>query len=82
MPPPRLETDDVNYMREQFEAWMDGARARARGIPFQSIPYPARTRKGDAWENGWEVVDLELRGAEFRKRHEANRALDALINDE
>lgn len=60
MPIPRLETDDVNYMRLQFVAWMDGARSRARGRPLQDIPHPARSSEGDAWENGWEVIDLEL----------------------
>ena len=66
MPRPLLETTDVDYMRQQFVAWMDGARARARGLTMQDIPHPPRTIKGDAWENGWEVIDLELASQEQR----------------
>lgn len=60
MPIPILDTQNIEQLKAQFEAWMSGARSRARGLPLQEMPHPTRTAKGDAWENGWEVIDQEL----------------------
>ncbi len=67
MPIPRLDRDDIGLLRDQFEAWMSGARARAQGQTMQDIPHPARSNKGDAWENGWEVIDMELAAADWMR---------------
>lgn len=62
MPAPLIETDDIEVLRDQFLAWMDGARARLIGVLLSENPHPERSRKGDAWENGWEVIDMDLEG--------------------
>jgi len=71
MPIPMVNSPDIEVVRDQFEAWMEGATARAgmyrRG---HENPYPPRTRKADAWENGWEVINhqLSFAGDEMRCR--------------
>lgn len=59
-----LETEDINLMRDQFNAWMLGATARASGRPLAVNPYPSRSAKADAWENGWAQIDYSLKGSE------------------
>ena len=61
MPVPILETTDVDFMRRQFAAWMDGVNWRLAGHKLSECPFAARSAEGDAFENGWEIVDLELR---------------------
>lgn len=60
MPQPLLHTDDIDVIKDQFEAWMEGAKARAQGIELYECPYSGRSRKADAWENGWEQIDHNL----------------------
>jgi len=46
--------------KEEFEAWKEGSAARLKGLELHICPYKSRTRKADAWENGWEVTDCNL----------------------
>lgn len=65
MPAPPLDTDDVEILRLWFTEWMNGARAYMRGIPLSEIPHPARSARADAWENGWEVMEMEAKDRQF-----------------
>jgi hypothetical protein len=63
MPSPRMNTD-ADRLRVQFEAWMRGARSRAMGFKLHENPFEERTLAGDAWENGWECINHDLRTSE------------------
>ncbi len=63
MPEPMLHTKDIDVLRNQFEAWMDGAQAGARGEHTYDNPYLARSAKGDAWENGCERIRRSIKDA-------------------
>jgi hypothetical protein len=67
MPIPMIDEAHPEVLRRQFHAWIDGARSRARGLPLTDMPWQTRSAEGDAWENGWEVVDMELECAEKLK---------------
>ena len=56
MPLPNLKTNDIEILRAQFEAWMEGAEAGASGMDTHENPYPSRSAMGDAWENGCERI--------------------------
>lgn len=60
MPIPMLESDDIEVIRCQFEAWMNGVHARFLGIGLHENPHPSRTAAGDAWGNAWGVTDRLL----------------------
>lgn len=61
MPKPNFNVD-AEGLRVQFEAWIQGARARASDLcKLHECPYEERTLAGDAWENGWECIDFDLR---------------------
>jgi hypothetical protein len=64
LPIPLLETADIEVMRTQFSAWMDGVNARFYGLGVPDCPYAPRTAAGDAWENGWGVVNRHIEDAE------------------
>ncbi len=70
MPLPLLKSNDPVVLREQFEAWMAGARAAAVGGMLSENPYASRSRQGDAWENGFEQVEagMELNASEAEER--------------
>jgi hypothetical protein len=55
-----LKTDDIEVLRTQFAAWMQGVDARFLGIMESECPHPSRTAAGDAWENGWGVCNRHL----------------------
>lgn len=61
MPRLLIETDDIEVMRTQFQAWMDGVNARFLGLTVPECPHSPRTAAGDAWENGWDVCNQRLK---------------------
>lgn len=61
MPIPLLDSPDIHVVRGQFEAWMDGCRARLLGMLLHENPHPSRSYMADAWENAWETVDRMLK---------------------
>lgn len=59
----RIDSGQVEthcYVQERFDAWKEGSVARLKGMKLPDCPYKSRSRKADAWENGWEVTDLNL----------------------
>ena len=60
MPSPMMHTRDIEVLRTQFAAWMAGAKARACKWKLCENPHQPRSAAGDAWENGWEVIDSNL----------------------
>ncbi len=81
MPMPMLESNDPVVLREQFAAWMEGARSAACGYcGLHENPYEARSRKGDAWENGFEAI---IDGIELRTpKAEQQQRVEALVESE
>jgi hypothetical protein len=61
MPAPLIETDDIEVLRTQFAAWMEGVESRFLGLSVPDCPHEPRTAAGDAWENGWGVCDQRLK---------------------
>lgn len=61
MPLPLIKTDDIEVLRTQFQAWMDGVNARFLGMAVADQPHPSRSAAGDAWENGWDVCNQHLK---------------------
>jgi hypothetical protein len=75
MPLPALHTKDVDYMRRQFRAWMEGAEARANQFAkLSENPYVARTAEADAWENGWERIDWGINSTTPVERRVSNQS--------
>lgn len=71
MPLPLLETDDIEVLRTQFRAWMDGVSCRFLGLQVSDCPHEPRTAAGDAWENGWGVVNRHLEDIRNRGKQSA-----------
>lgn len=80
MPLPKLETEDVTFMRRQFAAWMEGVAARFLDIPLADCPHPARSAEGDAYENGWEIVNQGLKDQSFPTSCK-QRIIESLLKD-
>lgn len=57
MPYPLINTDDIELLRVQFRAWMDGVHACGAGIELYENPHTARSAAADSWGNGWEVMN-------------------------
>lgn len=75
MPLPALHTKDVDFMRRQFRAWMEGAEARANQFAkLSENPYVARTAEADAWENGWERIDWGINSTTPIERRVSNQS--------
>ena len=60
MPIPLIDTPDIEVLRVQFQAWMDGVVSRFLGLTVPDNPHESRSAAGDAWENGWDVCDHNL----------------------
>lgn len=59
MPIPLFDSPDIDLIRRQFQAWINGAVSRARNDEREN-PHPERSAEGDAWENGFEVIGRHL----------------------
>lgn len=73
MPSPILETTDIDVLRTQFQAWMDGVNARFLGIVLAECPHAYRSAAGDAWDNGWHVCNSRLYDMKILERSERER---------
>jgi hypothetical protein len=62
MPYPLLHSNDIEVLRDQFAAWMEGATAAARGeLRLAENPHAERSRRADAWEHAFESISSALR---------------------
>lgn len=68
MPLPSFESQDIEFLRRQFKAWVQGAESRANQFcQLSDNPHPARSPEGDAWENGFERMNYAIYSTDERE---------------